>query len=189
MARINLLPWREELRKEKQNQFVVTLMIMVGITGLIMAGVHFYFDDRIDYQNSRNAYLNSEISKLDIQISKIKTFEAEKKNLQARLDIIQRLQGSRSEIVHLFDEVVRTLPDGVYLKTLKQAGNNLTINGIAQSNARVSSYMWNIEKSEWIGNPKLTVISTAKSGNQRSSDFSLQVQQVNKNALETEKEE
>jgi len=189
MARINLLPWRDELRKEKQTNFVITLAAMLAITGVIMAGVHFYYVDRINYQKSRNAFLDKEIKKLDVQISKIKTFEAEKKKLQAHLDIIQRLQSSRSEIVHLFDQVVRTLPEGVYLKTLKQTGNKLVLNGIAQSNARVSSYMWNIEKSNWIGSPKLNVISTAKSGNQRSSDFTLQAVQVNKKAQETEKKE
>ena len=189
MARINLLPWRDELRKEKQTNFIIALLVMLAITGILMLGVHYYYEDRIDYQESRNAYLEKEIKKLDVQISKIKTFEAEKKKLQAHLDIIQRLQSSRSEIVHLFDEVVSTLPEGVYLKTLKQNDHQLSINGVAQSNARVSSYMWNIEKSDWIGNPKLNVISTAKSGNERSSNFTLQAQQINKKAKETEKKE
>jgi type IV pilus assembly protein PilN len=189
MARINLLPWRDELRKEKQTNFIAALLAMLAITGILMLGVHYYYEDRIDYQEMRNAYLEKEIKKLDVQISKIKTFEAEKNKLQAHLDIIQRLQSSRSEIVHLFDEVVRTLPEGVYLKTLSQKGNKLSLNGVAQSNARVSSYMWNIEKSEWIGDPKLNVISTAKSGNQRTSNFTLQVDQINKKSKETEKKE
>jgi type IV pilus assembly protein PilN len=189
MARINLLPWRDELRKEKQTNFVISLLVMLAITGVIMSGVHYYYVDRIDYQKDRNAYLQKEIEKLDIQISKIKTFEAEKKKLQAHLDIIQRLQSSRSEIVHLFDEAVRTLPEGVYLKSLAQKGNKLVIQGVAQSNARVSSYMWNIEKSEWLAQPKLNVISTTKQGRERVSDFTLQVVQVNKKAKETEKKE
>lgn len=187
MARINLLPWRDELRKEKQTNFLIAMMVMLAITGALMLSVHYYFENRIDYQNSRNAYLKSEIKKLDIQISKIKTFEAEKKKLQAHLDIIQRLQSSRSEIVHLFDEVVRTIPEGVYLETLKQTGSTLSLIGKAQSNARVSSYMWNIEKSNWIGQPKLSVISTAKSGNQRTSNFTLQAKQINKKSKETGK--
>jgi len=186
MARINLLPWRDELRKEKQTNFVIALLVMLAITGIIMSGVHFYYVDRIDYQKTRNAYLSKEIEKLDIQISKIKTFEAEKKKLQAHLDIIQRLQSSRSEIVHLFDEAVRTLPEGVYLESLTQLGNKLVIKGVAQSNARVSSYMWNIEKSEWLAQPKLNIISTTKKGRERVSNFTLQVVQVNKKAKETE---
>jgi len=180
MARINLLPWRDELRKERQTNFVIVLIIMLGISGLLMGGVHAYYADRIEYQNKRNAYLNKEIKKLDSQIKKIKTFEAEKAKLQAHLDIIQRLQSSRSEIVHLFDEVVQTLPEGVYLKTLNQNGSNLTINGVAQSNARVSSYMWNIEKSQWLNNPKLQVINSSKQGRSRTSNFTLSATQMRK---------
>lgn len=182
MARINLLPWRDELRKERQNNFVIVLVVVLGITGLAMGGVHAYYADRIDYQNMRNAYLNKEIKKLDTQIKKIKTFEKEKKKLQAHLDIIQRLQSSRSEIVHLFDELVRTLPEGVYLKSLSQKGNKLSLKGVAQSNARVSSYMWNIEKSNWISNPKLSVISTSKKGRNRVSNFTLTATQKHKKA-------
>ncbi len=189
MARINLLPWRDELRKEQQTNFIIAMLVMLAITGLIMGGVHYYYNNRIDYQQSRNDYLNKEIKKLDQQISKIKTFEAEKKKLQAHLDIIQRLQSSRSDIVHLFDEAVRTLPEGVYLSSLSQKGNKLIINGSAQSNARVSSYMWNIEKSDWLTDPKLNVISTSKQGRDRVSNFTLQVVQVNKKAQETEKKE
>jgi len=177
MARINLLPWRDELRKERQTNFIIVLVIMLGISGLLMGGVHAYYADRIEYQNKRNAYLNKEIKKLDVQISKIKTFESEKAKLQAHLDIIQRLQSSRSEIVHLFDEVVQTLPEGVYLKALSQRGNKLTLRGVAQSNARVSSYMWNIEKSKWINEPKLKVINSAKKGRSRTSNFTLSATQ------------
>ncbi|HEC29768.1 MAG TPA: pilus assembly protein PilN [Gammaproteobacteria bacterium] len=186
MARINLLPWRDELRKERQTTFIIILVIMLVIAGAAMGGVHFYYADRIDYQSKRNAYLNKEIKKLDIQISQIKTFESEKANLQAHLDIIQRLQSSRSEIVHLFEEIVTTLPEGVYLKSLSQNGNNLTITGVAQSNARVSSYMWNIEKSNWLGAPKLDVISTSRSGRRRVSNFTLKAQQINKAASGSE---
>jgi len=182
MARINLLPWRDELRKERQTNFIIVLVIMLAITGVVMGGVHAYYADRIDYQNKRNAYLNKEIKKLDVQIAKIKTFEKEKTKLQAHLDIIQRLQSSRSEIVHLFDEMVRTLPEGVYLKSLSQRGNKLALTGVAQSNARVSSYMWNIEKSEWISSPKLNVISTSKKGRGRVSNFTLGAIQKHKKA-------
>lgn len=187
MARINLLPWREEQRKEKQQNFLVTLISVILITGVIMAGVHFYYVDRIDYQNSRNAYLNKEIRALDQQIKEIRDLEDTKKQLQAQLDIIQTLQSSRPEVVHLFDQLVKTLPDGVYLTSLRQTGNKLVIQGIAQSNARVSSYMWNIDKSDWLADPKLDVISTKGSGNERLSNFTLNVMQARKQPKDAEK--
>ena len=187
MARINLLPWREELRKEKQQNFLVTLISVVLVTGVIMAGVHFYYVDRIDYQNTRNAYLNKEIKSLDTQIKEIRDLEDTKKKLQAQLDIIQTLQSSRPEVVHLFDQLVKTLPEGVYLTSVRQTGNKLVVQGIAQSNARVSSYMWNIDKSDWLANPKLDVINTKGSGNERLSNFTLNVMQSRKQPNDAEK--
>lgn len=180
MARINLLPWREELRKEKQQNFLAALGAGVIITGVIMGGVHFYFEDRMDYQQQRNTYLQTEIKHLDKQIEEIKSLEKTKQGLQARLDIIQRLQGSRPEIVHLFDELVRTLPDGVYLTQVAQNNKLIKINGIAQSNARISNYMWGMEKSEWLTNPVLDVIQTAEKDGKRNSTFTLSVTQTSK---------
>lgn len=188
MARINLLPWREELRKEQQQVFVTILGAAVVFTGLIMAGVHLYYVDRIDYQGSRNNYLNSELKLLDNKIKEINELEATKGNLQARLDIIQRLQSSRPEIVHLFDELVRTIPDGVYLKKVTQRGDIISLVGVAQSNARISSYMWGLDKSDWLTNPKLSVIKTAEKGGQRNSNFTLNVNQSSKKKPGEEKE-
>jgi type IV pilus assembly protein PilN len=181
MARINLLPWREELRKEKQQSFLAALAAAVLVTGVIMAGVHFYFEDRMRYQEQRNAYLDQEIKRLDKQIAEIRTLEKTKKGLQARLDIIQRLQSSRPEIVHLFDELVRTMPDGVYLTKVSQKDDKIQMSGIAQSNARISNYMWNLEKSEWLANPVLDVINTSAKGEQRTSSFNLDATQIRKN--------
>ena len=183
MARINLLPWREDLRRDRQTNFIIVLCIAMALTAATMFGVHLYYEDRISYQNKRNAFLEKEIKKLDMLIRQISTYEKEKKKLQAHLKIIQTLQSSRSEVVHLFDELVRTLPDGVYLNSFAQNGKNLTIRGIAQSNARVSSYMWGIEKSNWIGSPQLNIISSKKSGRRRTSDFTLKVTQINKKAI------
>jgi len=187
MARINLLPWRDDLRKEKQTNFIIVMVIMLVLSGIAMSAVHYYYADRISAQNKRNAYLQKEIKKLDIEIAKIRTFEAEKKKLSKHLGIIQRLQSSRSEVVHMFDEAVRTLPEGVYLTSLKQNGNELVINGLAQSNARVSSYMWNIEKSKWLTNPRLNIISTSKSGRSRISKFTLRMTLNHNKAKDAEK--
>jgi type IV pilus assembly protein PilN len=187
MARINLLPWREELRKDRQKNFLILLVVAIAITGVIMAGVHYYYVDRIEYQNKRNAYLNKEIAKLQQQINAIRTLEEDKKKLQAQLDIIQKLQSSRPEIVHLFDELINTLPEGVYLRSVSQSGNRLSIAAVAQSNARVSSYMWKVEKSNWLADPKLQVIATKKAGAQRISNFTLKMIQSRKDEKKNDK--
>jgi type IV pilus assembly protein PilN len=187
MARINLLPWRDELRKEQKQNFLIALVIAIAIAGVLMAGVHFYFEDRITYQDQRNAYLDKEIKKLDQKIKEIRTLENTKKKLQARLDIIQQLQSSRPEIVHLFDELVRTLPDGVYLTGVTQAGGQINLRGIAQSNGRVSNYMWNLEKSDWLTNPVLNVINSVVKENTRQSSFTLKVTQTRKKKNDAEK--
>jgi len=177
MARINLLPWRDELRREQQQNFLVVLVIAISAAAVVMFGVHTYEADRISYQIKRNEYLSKEIAKLDKQIKEIKKLDATKKRLQARLDIIQRLQASRPEVVHLFDELVKTLPEGVFLTRVTQKGNVIKIVGKAQSNARVSSYMWNLDKSDWLDQPKLNIINTKLSGGSRISDFTLDVTQ------------
>ncbi len=177
MARINLLPWRDEQRREQQKNFFIVLVIAVSAAAVVMFGVHTYEEDRISHQNKRNDYLKKEIAKLDKQIKEIQLLDATKKRLQARLDIIQRLQASRPEVVHLFDELVTTLPEGVFLTQVTQKGNMIKITGKAQSNARVSSYMWNLDKSEWLAQPKLNVINTKLTGGSRISDFTLDVVQ------------
>ena len=178
MAHINLLPWREELRKEKQQQFAVVAGGSAVLGGLLVLLIHMQMEGLIETQNTRNQFLENEISLLDKKIAKIKDLEKTKTALLARMDIIQQLQHSRPQSVHLMDELVYTLPDGVYLDKITQKGNALTVTGIAQSNARVSAYMRNIDGSEWLGQPKLDVIETKDDKQRRNAEFVLRANQV-----------
>ncbi|MGD2052690.1 MAG: PilN domain-containing protein [Gammaproteobacteria bacterium] len=176
MANINLLPWREELRREKTRQFVSMTGFSVFLTIAVIALVHFMISSQISYQQNRNKILTDEIAQLDIALKEIEGLEETKEKLLSRMDIIQSLQQKRPQIVHLFDEIVRTVPEGIFLTGIKQTGNNIEINGVAESNGRVSAYMRNIDSSEWMSTPKLTVIETKK-GTLRSSDFMLTTSQ------------
>lgn len=148
MAKINLLPWREELRAEKTRQFASLLGMCVFMTIAIVAAVHLNIANQIDHQQFRNSILNREISQLDLALKEIKALEETKQKLLSRMEVIQSLQQQRPQIVHLFDEFVRTVPEGIFLTSIKQNGKDLTINGIAESNGRVSAYMRNIEASD-----------------------------------------
>ncbi len=178
MARINLLPWREELRKQKQQQFIVVTAGTAVVAGLLVLLAHMQFIGLIDKQNQRNQFLSDEIAVLDKKIHKIKDLEKTKTALLARMDIIQQLQHSRPQSVHLMDQLVLTLPDGLYLKKISQKGSALTLSGSAQSNARVSAYMRNIDNSEWMAKPKLDVIETKDSDKRRSAEFVLRASQA-----------
>ncbi|MDH5191009.1 MAG: PilN domain-containing protein [Gammaproteobacteria bacterium] len=180
MVRINLLPWREIRRKERERQFYSILAGSAVLMGAIVLYVHLHINGLISEQNNRNAFIEGEIAVVEKQIKEIEQLEAEKARLLARMDVIQKLQSSRPVVVHLLDEVVNTLPEGVYLTNLTQKGDVITLKGIAQSNARVSAFMRNIDKSEWLTDPKLNVIQTNKKGRQRSSDFTLVVKQLEK---------
>ena len=173
MARINLLPWREELRKQKQQEFGVTAISSVVIAGLIVLLAHFHVDGLIDNQDQRNVYLEGEIDILNKRIGRIRELEAMKDNLLARMNVIQELQGSRPESVHLMDELVRTLPEGVHLKTFQQKSKTLAMTGIAESNARVSDYMRQIDSSDWITSPRLDVIKTSNAKRRRIANFTM----------------
>lgn len=173
MARINLLPWREELRKQKQQEFGITAISSVVIAGLIVLLAHFHVDSLIDDQNQRNVYLESEINILNKRIGRIRELEAMKDNLLARMNVIQELQGSRPESVHLMDELVRTLPEGVHLNTFEQKVKSLTMTGVAESNARVSDYMRQIDTSDWFTGPRLDVIKTSETKRRRIANFTL----------------
>ncbi|MCG6965872.1 MAG: PilN domain-containing protein [Chromatiaceae bacterium] len=159
MAHINLLPWREKLRKQRQRDFGLTIL---GALLLTVLGVGYwgfiYVQGMIDHQGDRNSFLDKEIVKVDKEIREIRDLEKTRQQLIARMKVIEDLQVSRPQIVHLFDDLVTVVPDGAYLSEMTQRGRNLVLKGRAQSNARVSTYMRNIEASPWLNDPKLRII-------------------------------
>jgi type IV pilus assembly protein PilN len=178
MTRINLLPWREELRQERQKQYMTLMALCMALAVAIVGLIHFQMSNKIDYQNSRNQFLNNEISKLDKEIQEIRELQKVRKSLVERMEVIQSLQGSRPSIVHLFTELVTTVPNGVYLKNLEQSNDVLRIVGEAESNARVSSYMRNLNDSDWLKDPNLDVIQIEDKKVTRISSFILSVKQT-----------
>jgi len=176
MAHINLLPWREEQRHEQTRQFATITVLSLVLTGAVMFLVHVTFDNQISHQKARNKILQDEIDTLDASLKQISDLEDTKEQLLARMDVIQSLQQRRPQIVHLFDDFVRTVPEGIFLTSIKQEGDLLTINGVAESNGRVSAYMRNIDASDWMATPKLKVIET-REGTLRSSNFTLETSQ------------
>ncbi len=178
MAHINLLPWRDELRKQKQQQFVVVGAGTAILAFLLVLLAHMQFDGLINKQNQRNLFLDKEIAELDEKIQKIKDMEKTKSALLARMDIIQQLQRSRPQSVHLMDQLVYTLPNGVFLHKIVQKNQALTLSGVAQSNARVSAYMRNIDNSQWMAKPILEVIETGNREGKRSAEFVLRASQA-----------
>ena len=176
--RINLLPHREQKRQARQRQFI-TLMVSLAVLGLaVIALVHGILAAQIESQESRNRALKAEIAKLDEQIKEIDRLRDQIQAVLARKQVVETLQGNRSEAVHLFDQLVRQLPDGIYLKNVRQAGAKVTIVGYAQSNARVSTLMRNIESSPWLSNPELVEIKLvpmpgAKDQSQKINEFTL----------------
>lgn len=177
MAHINLLPWREELRAQKQKDFLVQIGLAAAFGAAIWGLGHMQMTKLIEHQNARNVLLQTEIKKVDKEIKEIDELEKTKANLLARMNVIQELQSNRPLSVRLMDELVRTLPDGVYLKRFAQENADLTMDGIAQSNARVSAYMRNIDSSEWLANPSLQVIETKTGERSRTAEFTLTGQQ------------
>ena len=192
MAKINLLPWREELRKRKQKDFLGAMVLSVLLGFLILVLIHFYVEGLEAYQRQRNQILQNEIALLDKKIVDINTIEDKKKKLLAKIDLIQKLQESRPEIVHLFEEIPKTTPDGVFLTKFTQTGSELIFEGKSQSNARVSAFMRAIEASPWLQKPTLTVIQSPdksapnKADAEQLSDFKLHALQGRK-STETEK--
>lgn len=173
MARINLLPWREWERKRKQREFAGMAAAGAVFAAIAVVAGHIQMENMIGGQEERNRFLDAEIKTLDARIVKIKDLESTKAKLLARMNVIQELQSNRPVSVHLMDELVRTLPDGVHLKKFTQKGTDLTMEGVAQSNARVSAYMRNIDGSLWVGNPKLNVIETKSEDRRRVAEFTL----------------
>lgn len=202
MARINLLPWRAERRAQRQRDFV-TMLALAAVAGALLSFLlWFYYDRQISGQTDRNAYLTGEIAKVESQIKEIEALDKQKDRLLARKKVIEELQANRSQMVHLFDSLVRTIPDGVALSNIKQEGEVLTLEGRAQSNARVSAYMRNLESSGWMTKPELSIIEAKGEGKDSRAAaattaansslpyvFNLQVRLANPNAPLGEGEE
>lgn len=175
MAHINLLPWRAERRKLRQREFFMQL----GAAGLIAVGVlflwWFWMDMRIDNQNDRNAYMQDQIKQVDARLEKIKDLEKVRAQLLARKQIIEQLQANRSQMVHLFDELVKTIPSSARLTSIKQNGDQMVLGGVAQSNASVAEYMRNIEASPWMGQADLSKTENSHDASRMPYSFGLTV--------------
>lgn len=186
MPSINLLPWREAERKKRQRDFGVALAagVVVAIAGVL--ATMFVYDGMIDNQNDRNDRLTAEIRELEKSIEEIDGLERDKERLLARMEIINQLQKSRPEIVHLFDEITRQMPEGVYLTSMQQTGNRIQIRGVAQSSTRVSALMRQIAASEWMTDPEVERVATTTVGNSRQSEFTLYLKQVRSSTEEDE---
>jgi type IV pilus assembly protein PilN len=178
MPRINLLPWRAALRQQRKKEFLVALLGAAIVGGVIVYGSKLTMQGWISNQQSRNGMLQNEIKALDKQIEEIKGLENQRKRLIARMKVIGELQRSRPEVVHLFDEIVNALPEGVHLTEVKQNGSRIEFQGVAQSSTRVSTLMRNIDASQWLSDPSLEGIQTVATGQDHVSQFKLFAQQV-----------
>lgn len=187
MHRINLLPWRAELRKERQKNFAISAVVAIVIGGLIMWSVNTYLQGRIDHQNSRNQRLQQEIATLDEQIKEIRNLRLRKDRLLLRMAAIDELQRARPEVAFLFDEIVKVMPEGVYLTEFTQSGRSLLFKGVAESSTRVSALMRNIANSPSMADPRLQVVQSgqpqrgaaqAPRGPGRQAEFTLAARQV-----------
>jgi len=173
MPRINLLPWREAERKRKRQEFLLSVGAAIATAALITLLGHWQMSSAVQHQRDRNDYLAKEIAGLDKQIEEINSLDTQKRRLLARMEIIETLQRSRPEIVHVFDELVRVLPEGVYLTYLKQTGARFELRGIAQSSTRVSSFMRNIDASQWLADPTLQIVETRAKDSAGGASFTL----------------
>lgn len=184
MAQINLLPWREERREELKREFLA----VAGLFAAVAAGVVFLWysvmSAAIDSQNDRNNYLQTRINELNAQVREINDMKKQKKQLIARMEVIQALQGNRPEIVHIFDELVRTLPDGVFYNNIVRKGGTITLKGTAESNNRVSSLMRQLEASDWFASPNLRMVNANRSFGEQANDFEMTVKLTSPNKKE-----
>jgi type IV pilus assembly protein PilN len=175
MVRINLLPHRELKRRRQRDAFLALSGITVAIGGAVVFAVYGVIGGRIEQQQGRNAYLDGEIAKLDKQIEEIQKLREQTQAMLARKKVVETLQANRSEAVNLLDQLVRQLPEGVYLRSVRQIGGNVNLSGYAQSNARVSSLLRNLEASPWLQQPSLVEIKAATTGNARLNEFTVNV--------------
>lgn len=178
--RINLLDWRQAKRDRLKQQFMAMLGLGAAVSAAVVGLWLFTIKQDISDQRARNDYLTQQIAEADQKIKEIEDLERTKSNLLARMKVIEELQASRSATVHFFDEVINTLPDGVSISSIKQQGDSVTIDGEAESNGRISTYMKNLDASEWFAEPKLVVITTAEKDSQRKGQFTLQVKNLTK---------
>jgi type IV pilus assembly protein PilN len=175
MIRINLLPWREARRKAHNLQFYILMGMVAGLAASIVLLVHGYYATRISTQTERNRFLKDENAKLDKEIEEIKKLKEEIQALLSRKQVIETLQADRAQTVYLLEQLVRQIPDGVYLRSIKQTGLKVKLDGYAQSNARVSTLMRNLEASPYLENPDLVEIKVASVNNKRLSEFTMNV--------------
>jgi type IV pilus assembly protein PilN len=175
MAHINLLPWRAERRKIRQREFFMQLAAAALAAVGLMLLWWLWMDMRIDNQNQRNAYLQDQIKQVDVRLEKIKDLEKVRSELLARKQIIEQLQANRSQMVHLFDELVKTIPTSARLTSIKQNGDQMVLNGVAQSNASVADYMRNIEASPWMGQADLSKTENSHDASRMPYSFGLTV--------------
>lgn len=176
MARINLLPWREERRQELKKEFLVILGGAAAFAFVVLVLTNRVYNAWIDNQNGRNAYMQLNIDELNRQVAEIKEMEAKRRQLLDRMKVIQDLQGTRPLVVHVFDELVRTLPDGVYYQAIARTEQKIEIAGAAESNNRVSSLMRQMDKSDWFENPNLTSVQASPELGEQASAFKMAVQ-------------
>ncbi len=179
MARINLLPWREQLREERKKRFIAAWVAVVILSVGAVFTADLYISDGINNQQSRNQYLQAQINLLNKQISEIKDLKQKKELLLERMKVIQNLQGNRPVIVRVFDEVAKTVPDGVFFKSLQLEGNQLSLVGVAESNNRISELMRNLDASDWFTEPNLTAVRKITVNRERMNEFDLTVKQIN----------
>lgn len=179
MSRINLLPWREARRAGLQKQFYTILALVVVVAGLVWYVTHLYHKELIALDNYRIGYIEEQIAAVDDKIKEIQQLEKERASLLSRMQTIEQLQGNRPLIVRFFDELISSLPEGVSVTRVAQTGNNITIDGLAQSNARVSSLMRNLESSDWLANPDLKIIQqSGAAGDRPINSFTLTFTQI-----------
>lgn len=178
MSKINLLPWREERQREQLQEFIALLVLVLMLAAGVFFIGHVTNNGLISTQTKRNERLQREIRDLNVQIREIETLEKEREAIKARMKVIEGLQAGRPAIVYLFDEIVKTVPEGLYLEFLQQSGSNINVRGIAQSNARVSEYMTNLSNSAWMNEPKLNVINAAPGRGARERQFALTIKQT-----------
>jgi type IV pilus assembly protein PilN len=187
-TRLNLLPWRELRRREQDRQLLTIAIGAWVLMVVIVFYAHIHVTGLIDAQNRRNDFLKQEIAKVEKQIKEVAELKKRRQDLIARMNVIQQLQADRTRVVRVFDELVRRVPEGVQLTTLTQSGgSNMALNGVAQSNARVSALMRNLSASNWFDDPKLDVINVKQKGGDRISEFAMKVKNVAKKEEAAEK--